>query len=237
MKQLLLTLFTACLLLGAGAQKVINDPNVELRSVGTFNKIEISSAFVVIITQTSASSVAVSSSIAGDNQNITTAVENGKLRIGYRNPGRKWQRNQNLKAYISVKDIEYLGGSGASKITIDGTLAAPSLKINLSGATDLKGNLAVNNALGLELSGASDVTLSGAVGSININASGASDVKAFDLTAGECNIDASGACNVRISVEKEMSADLSGASTVQYKGNAMIRNIKTSGASNISKKS
>lgn len=237
MKQLLLTLMTACLVLGAGAQKVINDPNVELRSVGAFNKIEISSAFEVIITQTKESSVAVSSNIAGDNQNITTTVENGKLRVGYRNPNKKWQRNHNLKAYISVKDIEYLGGSGASKIQIDGTLAAASLKIDLSGATDLKGNLAVNNALALELSGASDVTLSGAVGSIRINASGASDVKAFDLTAGECNIDASGACTVRISVEKEMSADLSGASNVQYKGNAMIRTIKTSGASNISKKS
>lgn len=237
MKQFLLILVAACISLGAAAQKVINDPNAEPRNVGSFNKIDISSAFEVIITQGNSEGVVVSSNVEGDNQNIQTSVENGKLKIGYRNPGKKWYRNQNLKAYISVKNLEYLGGSGASKITIDGTLASPNLSIDLSGATDLKGALAVNNQLKLELSGASDVTLTGAVGAIFIHASGASDVKAFELTAGECNIDASGACNVKISVEKEMSADLSGASNVQYKGNAMIRNIKTSGASNISRKS
>lgn len=237
MKQFICILIAACMSVAASAQKVINDPNAEARNVGSFNKIDISSAFEVIITQGNSEGVVVSSNIEGDNQNIQTSVENGKLRVGYRNQGKKWYRNQNLKAYISVKNLEYLGGSGASKITIDGTLASPNLEIDLSGATDLKGGLAVNNQLKLELSGASDVTLTGAAGAISIRASGASDVKAFELTAGECNIDASGACTVRISVEKEMSADLSGASNVQYKGNAMIRNIKTSGASNISRKS
>ncbi len=237
MKHFVFTMLAACLVFGAKAQKVINDPNAEVRQVGSFSKIDISSAFQVIITQGNQESVAVSSNIEGDNENIITRVENGELKIGYRNKERKWYKNHNLKAYISVKNLESIEGSGASKINIDGTLAAPRLHIGLSGATDLKGNLAVKEALKLDLSGASDVTLSGAVGSLQIDASGASDVKAFDLTAGDCNIDASGACTIRISVEKELSADLSGASNIQYKGSAMIRNIKTSGASNISRKS
>lgn len=237
MKQYILAMLAAFLVLFTQAQKLINDPNVEVRQVGSFNKVDISSAFDVIITQGNEERVAVSSNIEGDNQNIISTVENGKLKIGYRNNNRKWYKNHHLKAYIAVKNIEAIGGSGASKIILEGTLAATNLQINLSGATDLKGNLAVHNKLKLDLSGASDVTLTGAAGAIDINASGASDVKAFDLTAGECYIDASGACNIRISVEKEMSADLSGASSVQYKGNAMIRNIKTSGASNVSRKS
>ena len=178
-----------------------------------------------------------SSNAEGDNQNITTRVQNGKLKISYRSEGKRWFKNHRLRAYISVKDIEAITGSGAAKFTIDGSLAATNLFIDLSGATDLKGKLAVNQQLKMELSGASDVTLTGAAGSLAIRASGASDVKAFELTAGNCTIDASGACNIRISAEKEISADLSGASNVQYQGNAMIRNIKTSGASNISRKS
>lgn len=237
MKQLLCTLLAAGLFMAGQAQKVINDPNVEARQLGSFTRIDVSSAFEVILTQGNEESVAVSSNVAGDNANITTRVENGKLRIGYRNSGKKWYRNHRLRAYISVKNLESLEGSGAAKITIDGTLASPELRINLSGATDLKGNLAINRSLKLDLSGASDVTLTGAVGALNIDASGASDVKAFELTASECNVNASGACNIRISVEKEMNADLSGASSLQYKGNAAIRTIKTSGASNISRKS
>lgn len=237
MKQIIFTILTAFVVHIATAQKVINDPNVEVRNVPVFTRIEISNAFDVIITQGDKEGVAVSSNIEGDNKNIHTQVENGKLRISYKNESKKWYKNHNLKAYISVKNIEAIGGSGASKITIDGTLAAPSMEIKLSGATDMKGKLAISNLLDLQLSGASDVTFTGAAGSIKINASGASDVKAFELTAAECNVNASGACNIRISVEKEMSADLSGASNLQYRGNAMIRNVKTSGASNISKKS
>lgn len=237
MKYILFTMLAALAVHAGFAQKVINDPNVEVRTVSSFSGLDISGSFEVIITQGETESVAVSSNVDGDNKNIITTVTNGKLKIGYHSESRKWYKNHNLKAYISVKKIDFLGGSGASKITIDGALAATNLKIDLSGATDLKGKVAVSDKLDLDLSGASDVTLEGAASSLSIDASGASDVKAFGLTVGECFIDASGACNVRISVEKEMSAELSGASNVEYKGNAMIRNIKTSGASNISRKS
>ena len=117
MKQLFFTLLAACTVLATNAQKVINDPNVEVRSVGSFTKVDVSSSFHVIITQGNQESVAVSSNIEGDNQHITTTVENGRLKIGYKNNNRKWYKNQNLRAYVSVKNIEAIGGSGASKIT------------------------------------------------------------------------------------------------------------------------
>lgn len=237
MKHILLTVLTAFVVFSATAQKVINDPNVELRQVGSFTQLDVSSAFEVIITQANEESVAVSSNISDDNKNIVTQVKNGKLKISYDNGGRRWVKNQKLRAYISVKNLEAIYGSGASRITIEGSLAAQSLLLKLSGATDMRGKLEVKDVLKMDLSGASDVTLTGAVGMLDIDASGASDVKAFEMVASTCKIDASGACNIRISVEKEMSAQLSGASNVQYKGNAMINNIKTSGASNISRKS
>jgi hypothetical protein len=237
MKQLLITILAAAAMFTVSAQKVINDPNVEVRPVGSFNALDVSNAFEVIITQGSEESVAVSSNIEGDNRNIITESKNGKLKISYKNEGKRWYKNHRLKAYVSVKNIEGIKGSGATKFVIEGTLAAIKLNIHLTGATDMKGKVTVNEQLELELSGASDVTLTGAAGALNISASGASDVKAFDLTTGNCTISASGACNIRISAEKEISAHLSGASNVQYQGNAMIRDIKTSGASNISRKS
>jgi hypothetical protein len=79
--------------------------------------------------------------------------------------------------------------------------------------------------------------ITGSAHSVTINASGASDVKAYNFTTTTCNVDASGASGVRITVDKELSAKLSGASNVSYKGAAMIRDIKTSGASSISRKS
>ncbi|MER3463239.1 MAG: DUF2807 domain-containing protein, partial [Chitinophagaceae bacterium] len=74
-------------------------------------------------------------------------------------------------------------------------------------------------------------------GEVSINAHGASDVKGYDFNTSTCKVDASGASSIKISVEKELEVSLSGASSVNYKGNAVIRNVKTSGASSVSKKS
>jgi len=97
--------------------------------------------------------------------------------------------------------------------------------------------LNVNGLLDIHISGASDVEINGTADEVKIDASGASDVKAYDFTTTNCSVDASGASSIKITVNKELSAKLSGASSVNYKGSAMIRDIKTSGASSISRKS
>ena len=89
----------------------------------------------------------------------------------------------------------------------------------------------------IDLSGASDMTLTGLVGQLNIEASGASDFKGYDLAVDYCNAKASGASDIKITVNKELSAEASGASDVNYKGSGLMRDIKTSGSSSISRRS
>jgi hypothetical protein len=113
---------------------------------------------------------------------------------------------------------------------------AENLKIDLSGASNLKGKLEPAKLM-VDQSGASDMTLTGTVGQLNIEASGASDFKGFDLAVDYCNAKASGASDIKITVNKELSAEASGASDVKYKGSGLMRDIKTSGASSISRRS
>jgi hypothetical protein len=51
-----------------------------------------------------------------------------------------------------------------------------------------------------------------------------------------CKIDASGASSVRVLANKEISAEASGASSIQYKGEAMIKDFNSSGASSVKRK-
>jgi hypothetical protein len=67
--------------------------------------------------------------------------------------------------------------------------------------------------------------------------SGSSDLKAFDLSADYCDISASGASDVNITVNKELKVSASGASDVYYKGNGVIKEISSSGASDVKKRS
>jgi len=52
-----------------------------------------------------------------------------------------------------------------------------------------------------------------------------------------CNASASGASDIRINVNKELSAHASGASNVQYKGEGLVRDLRTSGSSSVNRKS
>ena len=222
------------------AQEKMNDPNVEKRDVKSFHAIKISNAFDVYINQGNEEAVAVSASELQYRDHIKTTVENGVLKIWFENEKKFWRgfngNKMKLKAYISFKDIDALDINGACDVEVVGTLKADKLDVDLSGASDLKGAFEIKDFT-VKLSGASDMKISGKADKTKIDVSGASEFKGYDLSTDYCNAEASGASGVQITVNRELSARASGASGVGYKGEGVIRDIKTSGASSISKKS
>lgn len=212
----------------------VNDPNAEVREAKYYHGIAVSSAFDVYLSQSNAEAVAVSATSKTDRDMIKVEVKDGILHIGL-DKGWKWNSgNKKLKAYISFKQIDKLTVSGACDVFISGTLKADDLSINLSGASDLKGKLDVKK-LTVDMSGASDILVSGMATQLNVEASGASDFKGFDLVTDYCDVRASGASGIRITVNKELSAHASGASDIKYKGEGLIRDLKTGGASSVSR--
>ena len=223
------------------AQLTINDPNAEVREAKNFHAISVSNAFDVFISQGNEEAVAVSASEQKYKDEIKVEVDNGVLKIGLKNEGKFWKgwdgNKMKLKAYISFKNIDKLSASGACDVRVQGTVSADDLEIRLSGASDLKEGKFNAKSLDVDVSGASDVTISGTAGQLKVEASGASDIKGFDLVVDYCEVHASGASSISITVNKELSAHATGASDIHYKGDGLIREIKTSGASNISKRS
>jgi hypothetical protein len=219
---------------GVFAQQPISDPNVEVREAKDFHGISVSSSFDVWLTQGNEEKVAVSAADAKDLANIKVEVKNGVLQVGWENKGKWGKGNKKLKAYISFKKIDKLTASGACDVFIVGQLTADDLKINLSGASDMDGKITAQN-LAVNMSGSSDMKISGVAANLNLDLSGACSFKGFELSTNYCDVNASGASDIKITVNKELSADLSGASDVDYKGAGLIRNIKTSGASNVSR--
>jgi hypothetical protein len=58
----------------------------------------------------------------------------------------------------------------------------------------------------------------------------------YDLVVDNCIAELSGASDVKITVNKSLSAKASGASLLYYKGNPEKKEISSSGASNISQR-
>jgi Putative auto-transporter adhesin, head GIN domain len=212
----------------------VNDPNAEVREAKNYHGINVSNAFDVYLSQSNDEGVAVSAAEMKDREMIKVEVRDGILFIGL-DKGWKWNSgNKKLKAYISFKLIDKLTVSGACDVFISGTLKADKLSIHQSGASDLKGKLDVKE-LTVDISGASDIMVSGIAAKLSVEASGASDFKGFDLITDYCDVRASGASGIRITVNKELSAHASGASDIKYKGDGLIRDLKTGGASSVSR--
>ena len=244
------------------AQNVVYDANAQVRQVGHFTKIRVSSAISLYLSQGKQEAVAVS---AGDDKytvRIKTEVRDGVLKIFVENGAwNNWNwGNRSLKAYVTITDIEGLDISGASTVKVADGLNVNNFDLQLSGASTLKIEGGINSSNGgsmnMEISGASNMTtalkagdikfnltgasqanVEGTATGLNVEASGASDFKGFGLAIENARVDASGASTVNITVTKKLDAQASGASSVGYKGDAVITNLDVSGASNVKKRS
>ncbi len=234
----ILGMLAAILLLQASAtaQTTIKDENIQLREVSGFTGVEVSGGFDVYLTNGTEESVGVSASRNEYIQDITVKVVNGVLHIDLKSKSKYWNaRNMRLRAYISYKSLNSLTLHGASDARLMETWKGGTVKIELSGASDLKGDVDFEEAR-INQSGASDARLTGKIQNLKIDASGASNFKGYDLAIQYCDAEASGASDIRITVQKELSVRASGASDIYYRGDAMIRDLKTSGASTVAKR-
>ncbi len=237
MKHFLFSLLMVASFAAAAQQKtVFHDRDAEQRNVGDFHSIDLSSAIDLQLSQGDENSVAISAPGDENRANIKTVVKNGVLKIWYEQKGWFKGAGKKTRAYVSVKSLRKLSASGACDITINGTLNTEDLFIDLSGASDFRGNIKTGS-LKIDLSGASDVKIGGTANTLKIDASGASHFKGYDLAVENCRVDASGASDIQITVNKVLNAEASGATSIDYKGTGMIGDIKTSGASNIRKRS
>lgn len=237
MKKFFLFFLLAVVTTAASAQKfVIQDANAQIRQVPAFTGVQVSSAIDLYLSQGEETGVAVSATETAVRDRIKTEVKNGELHIWFDGQGwNNWRGNKKMKAYVSIKTIESLKAGGASDIRLMGKITADKLSVDLSGASDMSGELTCNR-LDMDLGGASDLTLTGNIGSTSLRLNGASSVKGWGLVTDYCEIDAGGASSAKVIVNKELKVKAGGASDVAYRGEGVIKEMKSSGASSITKK-
>lgn len=211
---------------------VINDPNAQVRNVGSFTEISVSSSIDLYLSNDDKEVVVVSAKDAMMRDKIVTRINGNRLEIFFEYKGRVNWTDMRLKAYVSFKTLNKIRASGSSDVYVNGVIRSENLEIDLSGSSDFNGAVDVK-FLRLDQSGSSDVKISGRAENAEIDLSGASDIKGFDLVVQNCKIDLSGSSDVSITCNGEMSVGASGASDVKYKGSGVIREIRTSGSSSV----
>ena len=239
MKQYVLLLAVCFITSSACAQneKTFNDANAQSRSVGSFHAIRIEDGIDLYLTQGNEEAVAVSASKDEYRDKITTKVENGVLHVFYgdeRGFSMSW-RDRKLRAYISVKNIDEIKASSGSDVIIKGTLNSNKLMLDLSGGSDFVGDVK-STELEIEISGGSDVSISGTASNLKVNGSGGSDFNGYKLATEYVIIQVSGGSDAQLNVSKELFAEASGGSDIDYRGNPEIKRKSSSGGSSVTKR-
>jgi len=137
-----------------------------------------------------------------------------------------------LNAYIVTKNIETFDLRGASHVTLENEWIHSDARVDLSGASNFTGEVAAER-LYLDMNGASLLDLFGNVASLNAKLSGSSDIRDYDLSVENLKIELSGASEAFLSVNETIDVTASGASVLNYKGDATVNNQKLSGSSEV----
>jgi hypothetical protein len=239
MKKLLLVfLVVAVSYSNTFAQKIINDPNVEKRTVGSFHGIEVSTGIELTLTEGSTEEVAVSAETTEFRDKIVTEVENGILKIHYDSKMgsiNKRKETKNLKAYVSYKTLDLLNVNTGAEVKINGILKSSSLDLNANTGGLVNGEVNITTLFKVNQNTGSKITLSGKVEKLEIEGDTGSKFNGEGLNTSNCSAKVSTGAGVYISVQKELNVKANTGGFVKYKGEAGIRDVKTSTGGHVSR--
>ena len=246
MKTLTKTLFTAALLAFAGQSfaKPTNGGSKDGSYVVTdrkptagFNGVNVGGPFDVSIVQGPVESIKVSAPSEVMNM-IVTEVNNGILKVSGKNDGRDWdswcQMHKRIVVYVTVKDLKSINVSGSGSAFFKDGLTLNSLKLNLSGSGNMIGNLNVKN-LESDISGLGNIKLSGKAEMSTVRIASSGDFTAANLITTKSDVHISGSGDAEINAREKVSAEVNGAGSVLYTGDAKIISGTKNGGGDIAK--
>jgi hypothetical protein len=217
-----------------------NDLRTEEMPFSDFTVVEVGWAFQVMITQSSSYSVIITADeTLFDDIQVTKTGDT--LKVGLKSGLLTGLRSRSLlskvrRVEITMPNLYELDLSGAARGVIKGFSSSHQFVLDLSGASSLE---MVDMSVGdikINLSGASRINAKGVAKDLLMIASGASRLDLSDFPVHDTNVNLSGASEATVNLRGVLDAKVSGASRLKYLGEPKLGTIKTSGASNVSKK-
>jgi Putative auto-transporter adhesin, head GIN domain len=206
MKKLFLSVLITAIACGTSfAQKIINDPNVEKRTVSSFHGIEVSTGIELTLTEGNTEEVAVSAAATEFRDKIVTEVKNGILKIYYETKTgaiNKVNQTKALKAYVSYTTLDLLNVNTGAEVKINAVLKLASLDLNANTGALISGEVNINTFKVNQNTG-SKITLSGKVEKLEIEGDTGSKFNGEGLSTSNCSATVSTGAGIYITVEKE----------------------------------
>jgi hypothetical protein len=228
MNKFLVIILLAAVQLPAFAQTptIINDPKAKLRTItGSFTKLAVSSGIELYLTQSPETALAISVSDNSYETMVKTEVRNGVLQVNFDKQGVAWNKDKNrkIKVYLSCETLEGIIGSAGSLIQVVNEFNSAAITLSISSGATFKGRLQTK-ALTATANSGGEIEVSGVAVNSTLQASSGAMLNAYLLTTKYCNAKVSSGADIKITVEKEITAKASSGGTISYKGSADVTN-------------
>ncbi|HOZ70441.1 MAG TPA: head GIN domain-containing protein [Chitinophagaceae bacterium] len=220
-----------------GAQQTINDPNAVKVDVASFHGIEVATGIELFLNAGNVEEVAISASNKEYRDRIVARVENGILKIYYESKLKsinKKKESKQLKAYVSYKQLDELQANTGALVRFQGVLKTVALDMKVNTGAQVMGEVDIKSLVVKQNTG-SQVSLTGKTEQLKVDGDTGSKFKGEEMTTQSCDVTVSTGANVTIDAEKEIMVKASTGGIVKYKGNAAIREIKTSTGGTVKK--
>lgn len=217
-------------------ENITSEGSTQVRNVGNFDGIEVSSGIKVNFTQDDNQYVIVETD-ADKQQYIATEVENGVLKISVKNHGKNNLRFNKMLVKVQAPSLKSVKtNSGATFMTIneingDNFTLNSSSGSNISGEFNAKNKITISNSSGAnqklnlnantiicETSSGSSSTLSGNANSVDFDSSSAANCNAQNLIAKNVVADSSSASSLKVNATESLNASSSSGSSIKYEG-------------------
>jgi hypothetical protein len=205
----------------------------EERTVSPFKQVEASGAIKLMVSQGDFKPVR----LEGDEnilQYVEIRQEGDEIEIRTR-PGYNISPTNDLIVYVTAPVYRSIEVSGASDIKGQNRISNPeNLKLEASGAGDIEMEVDAPE-ISAKISGSGSIRLKGQTKDLDIELSGAGHAYCFDLLSENTDVDISGAGSAEVFASIKLDAEVSGVGNVSYKGNATNVTQHVSGAGSVSK--
>jgi hypothetical protein len=143
-----------------------------------------------------------------------------------------WHKRGDIYISITMPELTELGLSGGSQGKIKMEIPGKSFESDLSGGSELHGNLKCTNT-NLNLSGGSEVQLSGSGKDLKIEGSGGSEFKLKNFSVSDVDAELSGGSEVVVTMNGKLDVEASGGSEITFYGKAEYGHTSLSGGSEV----
>jgi hypothetical protein len=229
MKRLALTLLSVMLLSVAA----INASAQESRQVSGFNAVASAGPFNVHIKMDGTESVKVDADADIINQ-IETVVENGTLKIKFKDHENRHNNIHKAEVYVTAKSLNSLVNAGSGSMAVEGTISANDFKVVLSGSGSISTSVK-SEGLRAVISGSGSIKLNGSANDADITISGSGQIEGRDLKTESAKVVITGSGNVSLIANKSVSAHITGSGNVNYSGNASVVDSRYTGSGRVNK--